>query len=108
VGSIWLEGGREGVVCGEAAELRGGVADDELWARNRGGGSGVLRPWRCGEARGPKQSLDRPTEGQGEERDDSPGRKTMAATFPRIVLGRGRRGMAEAGAGKEGLGAALL
>jgi hypothetical protein len=38
VGSIWLEGGREGAVCGEAAELRGGVADDELWARNWGGG----------------------------------------------------------------------
>jgi hypothetical protein len=30
-------GGREGVVRGEVAELRGGVAVGELWARNRGG-----------------------------------------------------------------------
>jgi hypothetical protein len=32
----------------------------------------------------------------------------MAAAFPRIELGQGSRGMAEVGAGKEGLGAALL
>ena len=38
----------------------------------------------------------------------SPGRKTTAAALPRIELGRGRRGVAEAGAGKEELGAALL
>jgi hypothetical protein len=73
-----------------------------------GWGSGVLRPWRCGEARRLKQSLDGPIEGQGEERDGSPGRKTKAAALPRIELGRGRRGMAAAGAGKEELGAALL
>jgi hypothetical protein len=38
----------------------------------------------------------------------SPGRKTTATALPRIELGRGRRGVAEAGAGKEELGAALL
>jgi hypothetical protein len=37
VGSIWLEGAGRGVVRGEVAELRGGVAVGELWARNRGG-----------------------------------------------------------------------
>jgi hypothetical protein len=35
------------------------------------------------------------------------GRKTTAV-LPQIELGRGRRGVAEAGAGKEELGAALL
>jgi hypothetical protein len=52
--------------------------------------------------------LDGSTEGQGEERDGSPGRKTKAAALPRIEFERGRRGVAEAGAGKEELGAALL
>jgi hypothetical protein len=37
VGSIWSEEVGEGVVRGEAAELRGGVAVGELWASNRGG-----------------------------------------------------------------------
>jgi hypothetical protein len=73
-----------------------------------GVGSGVLCLWRCGEARGLGLLLDGSTEGQGEERDGSPGRKTKAAALPRIEFERGRRGVAEAGAGKEELGAALL
>jgi hypothetical protein len=36
VGSIWSEEVGEGVARGEAAEFRGGVAVDELGARNRG------------------------------------------------------------------------
>jgi hypothetical protein len=67
-----------------------------------------LRPRRCGEARRLRQSLDGSKEAQGEERDDSPGRKTKVAALPRIELGRGRGRMVVAGAGKEELGAALL
>jgi hypothetical protein len=45
-----------------------------------------------------------PTEGKGEEGDGLPEKKTTVA-LPRIGLGRGRRVVAEAGAGKEVLGA---
>jgi hypothetical protein len=40
-----------------------------------GWGSGVLRSWRRGEARRLKQSLDGPTEGQGEEREGLTGKE---------------------------------
>jgi hypothetical protein len=54
-------------------------------------------------------SLLRNPEGRGKRGEGSPEReKTAAAALPRIELGRGRRGVAEAGAGKEELGAALL
>jgi hypothetical protein len=48
-----------------------------------------------------------PTKGKGEEGDGLPEKKTTAA-LPRIGLGRGRRVVAEAGAGKEVLGATFL
>jgi hypothetical protein len=48
-----------------------------------------------------------PTKGKGEEGDDLLERKTTAA-LPRIGLGRGRRVVAEAGAGKEVLGVTFL
>jgi hypothetical protein len=48
-----------------------------------------------------------PTEGKGEEGDGLPERK-MTVELPRIGLRRGRRVVAEAGAGKEVLGATFL
>jgi hypothetical protein len=72
-----------------------------------GWGSGILSSRRCGEAGRPTQLLAGPIEGKGEEGDDLPERKMMAA-LPRIGLGRGRRVVAEAGVGKEELGATFL
>jgi hypothetical protein len=72
-----------------------------------GWGSGVLSSRRCGEAGIPTQLLAGATKGKGEEGDGLPERKTTA-TLPRIGLGRGRRVVAEAGAGKEELGATFL
>jgi hypothetical protein len=99
-------GGREGVVRGEATELCGRVAVGELWASNRGGG--VVYCVRGGVAKlgGPSNHLMDQQRGREERGTGSPGKKTTAATLPRIELGRGRRGVAEAGAGKEELGAA--
>jgi hypothetical protein len=48
-----------------------------------------------------------PIDGKGEEGDGLPERKTTAA-LPRIGLRRGRRVVAEAGAGKEVLEATFL
>jgi hypothetical protein len=105
VDSIWLEGAGRGVVRGEAAELCGGVAVGELWASNRGGG--VVYCVRGGVAKlgGPSNRLMDQQRGREERGTGSPGKKMMAAALPRIELGRGRRGVAEAGAGKEELGA---
>jgi hypothetical protein len=101
-------GGREGVVRGEMAELRGGFAVGELWARNRGGE--VVYCVRGGVAKlgGLSNRLMDQQRGREKRGKGSPGRKTTTAALPRIELGRGRRGVAEAGAGKEELGAALL
>jgi hypothetical protein len=107
VGSIWLEGARRGVVRGEVAELRGRVAVGEIWARNRGGG--VVYCVRGGVAKlgGLSNRLMDQQRGREKRGKGSPGRKTTTV-LPQIELGRGRRGVAEAGAGKEELGAALL
>jgi hypothetical protein len=83
-----------------------GVAVGELRARDWGGSS-VLSSRRCGEAGRPTQLLAGPTEGMGEEGDGLPERKTTAV-LPQIGLGRGRRVVAKAGAGKEVLGVTFL
>jgi hypothetical protein len=108
VGSIWLEGARRGVVRGEVAELRGGVAVGELWARNRGGEVVYCVRGGVAKLRGLSNRLMDQQRGKEKRGKGSPGRKTMAAALPRIELGRGRRGVAEAGAGKEEFRVALL
>jgi hypothetical protein len=107
VGSIWLEGAGRGVVHGEVAELRGGVAVGELWARNRGGGVVYCVRGSVAKLGGLSNRLMDQQRGREKRGKGSLGRKTTAV-LPQIELGRGRRGVAEAGAGKEELGAALL
>jgi hypothetical protein len=87
-------GGREGVACGEVAELRGGVAVGELWARNRGGE--VVHCVCGGVAKlgGLSNRLVDQQRGREKRGKGSPGRKTTAAALPRIELGRGGRGVA--------------
>jgi hypothetical protein len=72
-------GGREGAVRGEVAELHGGVAVGELWARNWGGG--VVSRVRGGVAklRGLSNCLMVQQRGREKRGKGSPGRKTTTA-----------------------------
>ena len=102
-----VRGGREGAVCGEVAELRGGVAVGELWASNRGGG--VVYCVRGGVAKLGGQTIAcwANREGERGEGRNSPERGKTTA-LRELGSGEGRRVVVEAGARKKGLGASFL
>jgi hypothetical protein len=100
-------GGREGAVCGEVAELRGGDRRRCLWVRDWGGEvvlcvRGIERKL-LGSL---NHSLDQ-QRGREKRGKNSPERGKTAA-LRELRSGEGRRGVVEAGAGKEVPGATFL
>jgi hypothetical protein len=107
VGSIWPEGVGRGLPTGRGRSSAAGIAAGGLW-----GGTGAGR-WRSGfeATRGGCSAHSIPCrtnrEGEGGGGKDSPERRTTPA-LRELGSGEGRRGMAGAGARKEGLGASFL
>jgi hypothetical protein len=106
-GLIWLEGAERGLSAGRWWSSATGIAAGGLWVRDWGG-EVVLCV--CGSVRKLLGSLNRSLDqrrGREKRRKNSPERGKTAA-LRELRSGEGRRGVAEAGAGKEVPGSTFL
>jgi hypothetical protein len=107
-GSIWSEEVGEGVVRGEAAKLRGGVAVSELWVSNQGGE--VVYCVRGGVAKLGGLSNRLMDQQRGREKGGTAhrGGRRWRRLFHELSSDEGGEGWPRPVRGKEELGAALL